>query len=191
MKSWRHYVIVALSLAVIVLVGLLVRMFAFPAYPTVAMGALRPIAELATVEYSTVVEVPNERIPDDIRKMFGAKEQILMLVYGKVKAGFDLNKMADGDLQTEQGTVRLTLPRPEILSLTIDNERTHVVYYEKSWLVGRDVKLESETREMADTLIRQQALDDGILEQAKALGVQYYENHLRSLGFTDVQVVVR
>jgi len=50
MKSWRHYVIVALSLAVIVLVGLLVRMFAFPAYPTVAMGALRPIAELATVE---------------------------------------------------------------------------------------------------------------------------------------------
>jgi len=191
MKSWRHYVIVALSLAVIVLVGLLVRMFAFPAYPTVAMGALRPIAELATVEYSTVVEVPNERIPDDIRKMFGAKEQILMLVYGKVKAGFDLNKMADGDLQTEQGTVRLTLPRPEILGLTIDNERTHVVYYEKSWLVGRDVKLESETREMADTLIRQQALDDGILEQAKALGVQYYENHLRSLGFTDVQVVVR
>jgi hypothetical protein len=191
MKSWRHYVIVALSLAVIVLVGLLVRMFAFPAYPTVAMGALRPIAELATIEYSTVVEVPNERIPDDIRKMFGAKEQILMLVYGKVKAGFDLNKMADGDLQTEQGTVRLTLPRPEILSLTIDNERTHVVYYEKSWLVGRDVKLESETREMADTLIRQQALDDGILEQAKALGVQYYENHLRSLGFTDVQVVVR
>ena len=191
MKSWRHYVIVALSLAVIMLVGLLVRMFAFPAYPTVAMGALRPIAELATIEYSTVVEVPNERIPDDIRKMFGAKEQILMLVYGKVKAGFDLNKMADGDLQTEQGTVRLTLPRPEILSLTIDNERTHVVYYEKSWLVGRDVKLESETREMADTLIRQQALDDGILEQAKALGVQYYENHLRSLGFTDVQVVVR
>jgi len=191
MKSWRHYVIVALSLAVIVLVGLLVRMFAFPAYPTVAMGALRPIAELATVEYSTVVEVPNERIPDDIRKMFGAKEQILMLVYGKVKAGFDLNKMADGDLQAEQGTVRLTLPRPEILSLTIDNERTHVVYYEKSWLVGRDVKLESETREMADTLIREQAVNDGILEQAKALGVQYYENHLRSLGFTDVQVVVR
>jgi len=138
-----------------------------------------------------VVEVPNERIPDDIRKMVGAKGQILMLVYGKVKAGFDLNKMADGDLQTEQGTVRLTLPRPEILSLTIDNERTHVVYYEKSWLVGRDVKLESETREMADTLIREQALNDGILEQAKALGVQYYENHLRSLGFTEVHVTVR
>ena len=191
MKSWRHYVIVALSLAVIVLVGLLVRMFAFPAYPTVAMGALRPIAELATVEYTTVVEVPNERIPDDIRKMFGAKEQILMLVYGNVKAGFDLNKMADSDVQTEQGTVRLTLPQPEILSLTIDNERTHVVYYEKSWLVGRDVKLETETREMADDLIRQQALNDGILEQAKVLGVQYYENHLRSLGFTDVQVTVR
>lgn len=191
MKSWRHYVIVALSLAVIVLVALLVRMFAFPAYPTVAMGALRPIAELATVEYSTVVEVPNERIPEDIRKVFGAKEQILMLVYGKVKAGFDLNKMADGDVATDQGKVRLTLPQPEILSLTIDNERTHVVYYEKSWLVGRDVKLESETREMADGLIRKQALDDGILEQAKALGVQYYENHLRSLGFPDVQLVVR
>lgn len=191
MKSWRHYVIVALSLAVIVLVGLLVRMFAFPAYPTVAMGALRPIAELATVEYSSVVEVPNERIPDDIRKVFGAKEQILMLVYGKVKAGFDLNKMSEGDVQTEEGTARLTLPQPEILSLTIDNERTHVVYYEKSWLVGRDVKLESATREMADNLLRQQALQDGILEQAKAYGVLYFENHLRSLGFTDVQVAVR
>jgi len=191
MKTWRHYVIVFLSLAVVVLLGLLVRMFAFPAYPSVAMGALRPVAELATVEYSTLVEVPNERIPDDIRKVFGAKEHILMLVYGNVKAGFDLNKMADGDVQTDQGTVRLTLPKPEILSLTIDNERTHVVYYQKSWLVGRDVELESETRALADSLIRQQALDDGILEQAKAFGVLFFENHLRSLGFTDVQVLVK
>ena len=77
------------------------------------------------------------------------------------------------------------------LSLTIDNERTHVVYYQKSWLVGRDVQLETETRDMADEAIRQQALRDGILEQAETHGILYFENHLRALGFTDVQISVQ
>jgi len=186
-------------LIIIILSGLFTKACCFPPSPTptpvptpqVWIEGIRSIAELATVKYLTVAEVQNEQVPDDVRKLFGAKEQILMLVYGVVRAGFDLSKLSEGDLWTDGTRVQLVLPTPEILSITIDNERTHVVYYEKSLIVGHDVNLEGETRRMADEAIRQGAIEAGILEQAEAYGKIYFENYLRSLGFTEVRVVVK
>lgn len=159
--------------------------------PTVWIEGIRALAELSTVEYRAVAEVPNTRVPDDVRKFFGAKEEVLMLVYGTVKAGFDLSKLSGEDLFVEGNRVQLALPSPEILSLSVDNERTHVVYYEKSLLIGRDINFEGQTRQIADEALRQGAIEAGILQQAGVFGKLFFENHLRSLGFTDVRVVVK
>lgn len=180
-----------LSLVVVVLSGLLIKEQWFSPPPQLDIAMIRPIAELATVEYTTVIEMSQERVPNDIRRLFGAREYILMLVYGNVKAGFDLNKISEEDIQTNGQQVRLVLPRPEILSLSVDNERTHVVYYDRSWFVGQDIELESETLRMAERALRQQALEDEILQKARVFGVLFMENYLRSLGFTDIEIVVR
>ncbi|MBI1882301.1 MAG: DUF4230 domain-containing protein, partial [Chloroflexi bacterium] len=81
--------------------------------PIVTFLGIRQIAELATVETLAVVEVQNEKIPDDIRNWVGVKEEILMLVYGNVKAGFDLSKLSENDLKADGTQVQLTLPAPE------------------------------------------------------------------------------
>jgi len=161
--------------------------------PTVeiTIQGLVPVAELATVKYLTVAEVRNERIPDDFRQVLGVKEELLMLVYGDVKAGFDLGKLTQDDLQVDGQRARLVLPAPEILSVTLDQERTHVVYYRDSILMDSGVDLVQQAYQVADEAVRREAERAGILDQAAALGRAYFENHLRQLGFTEVEVIVR
>jgi len=158
---------------------------------TITIQGLLPVAELATVKYLTVAEVRNERIPDDFRQVLGIKEELLMLVYADVKAGFDLQKLTQDDLLVDGRRARLVLPAPEILSVTLNQERTHVVYYRDSLLMDSDIDLVQQAYRVADDAVRKEAERAGILDQAAALGRAYFENHLRQLGFADVEVVVR
>lgn len=158
--------------------------------PTVTISSIRAAAELATVEYQAVAEVPNERVPDDFRQYLGVREQILLIAYGEVKAGFDLSKLREGDLWTDGTRVQLHLPAPEILSSSIDFERTHVVYYQKSLLVEHDPALGQETLDIAEDAVRKAAMEADVLENAAKYGQLFFENFLRSLGFTEVQVIV-
>jgi len=158
---------------------------------TLTIQGLSPLAELATVKYLTVAEVRNERIPEDFRKVLGIKEELLMLVYADVKAGFDLQKLREQDLQVDGQQVRLVLPAPEILSITLNQDRTHVVYYRDSLLMDSGIDLVQEAYGVADEAVRKEAERAGILDQAAAFGQAYFENYLRQLGFTDVQVTVR
>jgi hypothetical protein len=158
--------------------------------PVVTITGIRRLAELATVEYQSVAEIQNERVPDDFRQYLGIKEQVLLLAYGEVKAGFDLSRLSEEDLWTDGTRVQLHLPPPEILSTSIDYDRTHAVYHRGTLLMSRDINWEGKIFETAQDSIRQGAIEAGILEDAAQYGQLYFENFLRSLGFTEVQVVV-
>ncbi len=162
-----------------------------PRPPIVSVLSLRPIAELATIAMPAVVDIPNERVPDDIRKHLGVKEKVLMLVYGEVKAGFDLSKLSDEDIWIDGTRVQLYLPEPEILSISIDFENTRIVNYDKSILVGNDPELQMETLEKSKQALEQGVMESGILDMATLFGQMYFENHLRSLGFTEVKVMTK
>ncbi|GAB4544386.1 MAG: hypothetical protein Kow0063_38050 [Anaerolineae bacterium] len=156
----------------------------------VTVGDIRPLAELATIEYQTVAEIQDERVPDDFRQYLGIKEEVLLLAYGNVKAGFDLSGLSEEDLWTDGTRVQLHLPPPEILSTSIDYDRTHVVYHRGTLLMSRDINWEGEIFKTAQDSIRQGAIEAGILEDAARYGQLYFENFLRSLGFTEVRVIV-
>jgi hypothetical protein len=161
-----------------------------PTPPVVTIIGIRRLAELATVQYLAVAEVHNERVPNDLRQRLGVKEQVILLAYGDVKAGFDLEKLTEDDLWTDGTRVQLHLPPPEILSTSIDYERTHVVYYQKTLLISHDINWEGETFQVTKDAIQQAAIEARILENASEYGQIFFENFLYSLGFTDVQVVV-
>ena len=169
-----------------------------PAAPTgtpaptlsVTITHIRGMAELATVEYQAIAEVPNEHVPDDVRKYLGVKEQILLIAYGNVKAGFRLEKLTEGDLWSDGRRVQLHLPAPEILTTSIDHQRSHAVTYQGSLLLSHDVNFEKDTLGIAEGALRQAAIDAKILENASKYGQLFFENFLRSLGFTEVKVIV-
>jgi hypothetical protein len=158
--------------------------------PTVTIASIRAASELATVDYQAVAEVPNERVPDDFRQYLGARERILIIAYGNVKAGFDMSRLEKEDVWTDGTRAQLHLPAPEILSISMDLKRTHVVYYEKSLLIQHDPDMGQETLEIAQESVRQAAMEADILEHAADYGRIYFENFLRSLGFTEVEVIV-
>jgi hypothetical protein len=158
--------------------------------PVVTITDIRAAAELTTVEYQAVAEIQNERVPDDFRQYLGVREQILLLAYGNVNAGFDLSRVTEDDLWTDGARVQLHLPPPEVLSTSIDYEQTHAVYHRGTLFMDRDINWEGEIFQTAQDAIRQKALEAGILEDAAKYGQLYYENFLRSLGFTEVQVIV-
>ena len=146
---------------------------------------IRQQAELATVKYTLSTDITSTHVPDDIRKELGVKEEIVLIAYGEVAAGFDLGKLEEEDLWMDGTRVQLHLPAPELLYVRLDNERTHVVYYNKSWFLDRDLNLEGAARLEAEEEMRQAALESGVLAQASE-----YENWFYSMGFTTVQVVV-
>jgi len=162
-----------------------------PRPPVVTVLSLRPLAELATVEIPAVVDIPNERIPDDIRKHLGVREEVLMLIYADVKAGFDLSKLSEEDIWIDGTRVQLYLPEPEILSTSIDFEKSRIVDYEKSIFLGNDPELQMETLDKGKQALEQGVLESGILDMATLFGQMYFENHLRALGFTEVKVLTK
>lgn len=160
--------------------------------PVVTIQGIKSQAKLSTVEHNTVTEIYNENVPDGwLDGLLGTKERLLMLVYGDVQAGFDLEKLSEDDLWTDGSRVRLVLPAPEILSTSIDFKRTHIVYYENNIVLDdNNPNLQGEALAQAQEAIKQAALEAGILEQANTYGRLYFENFLYSLGFTEVEVVV-
>jgi hypothetical protein len=151
---------------------------------------IQSMAELATVKYSITAEVSDVRIPDDLRQALGIKEEMLLLAYGEVAAGFDLDKLQEEDIWIDGARVQLHLPAPEILYSRLDTERTRVVYYQKSLFVQRDINMEARARQEAEKAIREEALNRDILEQAQKYGELFFSNWLRSMGFREVRVIV-
>lgn len=160
--------------------------------PVVNVQTIKSQAKLSTVEYGTVTEVYNETAPEGlIDEFFGNKEKLLMLVYGDVQAGFDLDKLEEDDIWTDGKRVRLVLPSPEILNTSVDFERTHVVYYENDLIFdNNNPNLQGDALQQAKDAIEKAALSEGVLEQANQYGKLHFENLLYSLGFEDVEVVV-
>jgi hypothetical protein len=158
--------------------------------PVVTITDIRAAAELTTVEYKGVAEIQDERVPDDFRQYLGIKEEILLLAYGDVRAGFDLSRLSEEDLWTDGSRVQLHLPAPQILSTSIDHQRSHVVYHKQSLLMSQDINWQGQIFQTAQDALRQEAIQAGVLEDAAKYGRLYFENFLRSLGFTEVQVIV-
>jgi hypothetical protein len=160
--------------------------------PVVTIQGIKSQAKLATVEYTAVTEIYSENMPEGwLDNLLGRKEQLLMLVYGQVQAGFDLQTLPNDSLWTDGTRVRLVLPAPQILTTSIDFDRTHIVYYENNLLVEKNnPNLQGDALAQAKTALEQAAIEADVLNQAGQYAQTYFENFLYSLGFTEVEVVI-
>ena len=144
--------------------------------PIVSVEQIRQVAELATVKYTLSTDITATNVPDDVRQLLNVKEEIVLIAYGEVAAGFDLGKLSKEDLWMDGTRVQLHLPAPEILYVRLDNERTHAVYYSRSWFIDRDLNLEGETRLEAEKVLHQAALESDLLQRAGEYGQLFFSN---------------
>jgi hypothetical protein len=137
----------------------------------------------------TVIDL--EREPTNIWQQVFGTDELLLVASGEVVAGFDLSEMREQDITVRGDHVTIALPQPEILYSRVDNRETYV--YERNTGLFRepDPRIETEARQLAEEAMVDRAQRGGILGQADANGRLHIEALLRSLGFTDVLLVIR
>ena len=154
--------------------------------PSVVMK-IRRMNRLETVNYSIdkIVEGQRESI---LWPSFLAGDKIILVAHGEVIAGVDLSRLQAGDVSVTGDSVRVRLPKAEVLTTRIDNQATRVYSRTTGLLVGADPNLESEVRGQAERQISQAAIDEGILDKARQNARTSVGALLSALGFQTVDV---
>jgi hypothetical protein len=154
--------------------------------PVVVEG-IQELDQLATVRWTESVPVTRESGGDILDRLFNG-EKVLVIATGEVEAGVNLADIGKDDVSVNGETVTIDLPEPEILSASLDEEKTRVYDRDFSPLnVRPNDDLVEEAREQALEKIKDAARENDILDTAE----QNAENSIRAfvttLGFDEVR----
>ncbi len=116
-----------------------------------------------------------------------AGEKLVFVAHGEVVAGLDLSKITAGDVNLSGGSITLRLPEPEILYSRLDNDKSYVYNRETGVLSKADKDLESQVRATAERRLRDSAVEDGILQEARVNGEKSLRALLTSMGYEDIK----
>jgi len=150
---------------------------------------IRKLSRLETAQFTieTIIEAgtKDERFGGIL---FGDK--LLLIANGQVVAGIDLTTITEGDIVVKDSNLSVTLPAPEIFSVSLDNTKTRVYDRQKGLLSKSDKDLEREARRAAEDKVREAACEGGILQEASTNAKQQLEALFSTLGFTSVTITV-
>ncbi len=154
--------------------------------PVVVEG-IQELDELATVRWRESVIVTRESGGTQIER-FLTGEKVLLVATGDVEAGVDLAQLRENDVRVEGDSVTIRLPEPEILSASLDEERTRVYDRDLGILNLRpDDALAEDARLAAVERIEEAARDEEILEEAEQNAEDSIRAFVTTLGFEEVR----
>lgn len=153
----------------------------------VVITSLRNLADLTTIE--TVQYTLVEKGTDAGWLGWARGDSIRLFAVARIGAGVDLSQISEGNVSvSDTGLVTIAVPKPTIQYVAPDNEATQVLDRNLGLLTKGDPQLESETRQLADGVLLQNALDSGILYDAELNARRVITDFLLSLGYRDVIV---
>jgi hypothetical protein len=154
--------------------------------PVVVEG-IRDLDQLATVRWTESVPVTKESGGDFWDRLFDG-EEVLLIATGNVEAGVDLGEIQKNDVSVNGDTVTIDLPKPEILSASLDEKKTHVYDRDMSPLnFHPDDDLVEEARLRAVEKIEASARENGILDTADQNAQNSIRAFVTTLGFEEVR----
>ena len=154
--------------------------------PVVVEG-VQDLNRLATVRWRESVIVTRESGGTELER-FLAGEKVLLVATGDVEAGVDLASLGRDDVKVNGETVTISLPEPEILSVSLDEQKTGV--YDRDFgplNLRHDDDLVEQARAAAVDRIEQAARDEDILDQAEQNAEDSIRAFVRTLGFEEVR----
>jgi len=154
----------------------------------VVVRQIQQLQRLETVLYTLENVVEGEHNYASVLPKLLTADRILLIGHGEVVAGIDLGKIGSDDVVVQGRSVTLRLPKAEIFSTRIDNQKTRVYSRDTGILVPVDPNLETDVRREAERQLREAALRDGILEAAGRNGRATLTSFLKGLGFQQVEI---
>jgi Protein of unknown function (DUF4230) len=154
--------------------------------PVVVEG-IQELDQLATVRWTESVPVTRETGGDIVDRLFNG-EKVLVIATGEVEAGVDLGEVGKDDVIVNDDTVTIDLPEPEILSASLDEEKTRVYDRDFSPLnIRPDDDLVEVARLQAVEKIRDAARENRILDTAEHNAEDSVRAFVTTLGFEEVR----
>src|SRR3989338_7618667 len=151
---------------------------------------IQSISRLETASFTIEKIIDEGSTGDNVfqRLLFGDK--ILLIAHGQAIAGFDLSQVSVKDIQVDGKNLRILLPKPQLLTVVLDNTQTRVYDRQRGILSTDGKDLETQARIADEKSIKDAACQGNILQQAtdnarKQLNASFY-----SLGFETVEIVI-
>ncbi len=185
-----------ISLGVLILVGFLVWLLVklnissiqINTNRTAVIKQIQSLQRLETASFTIEKIISAGTTGDNVfqRLLFGDK--ILLIAHGQAIAGFDLSQVSDKDIQVEGKNLRVTLPKPQLLTVFLDNTQTRVYDRQRGILSTDEKDLETQARIAAEKSIREAACQGNILQQASDNARKQLTASFYSLGFETVTI---
>ena len=118
-------------------------------------------------------------MPDTLRS------EIVMIVSGVTRAGYDLGKISENDIRISRDTISVNLPAIEIFDVIVNPSDTKMFVEEGKWSHEEVSQMQVNCRNQ----MHQNALDRGILKKADDVGKEKVENLFKALGFKVVTII--
>ena len=145
----------------------------------VAVATGTAAAKMATQSGSELLDLAKK---DDVEIDSTKTGTIIFIVKSKVRAGFDLSKIEEGDLVVNGETISIKLPEIEIFDIIANPSDWEIFYREGNW---EDSEIQ-EIQTMAKVDIKNDAIAYGLLEKAESFGKESLMSLFKSFGFSEV-----
>jgi len=154
--------------------------------PVVVEG-IQELDQLATVRWTESVLITRETGGNILDRLFSG-EKVIVIAIGEVEAGVDLGDIDKDQVSVNGDSVTIDLPEPEILSASLDEERTRVYDRDFSPLnVRPDDDLVERARLRAVEKIEDAARENKILATAERNAEDGIRAFVTTLGFDEVR----
>ena len=152
---------------------------------TTVIKQIQSLNELSTVRYTLEKVV----ILEDV-KWYGGN-RVVLVASGVVKAGVDLGKMSENDVQISDGILTIKLPRAEVLDAYLKDRETQVLDRSTGLFREFDKDLEQEARKQAVGQMLIAAKKNGIIADADERAALQLQLFFGKLGFKEVRLESR
>ena len=109
--------------------------------------------------------------------------RIAIIVHGKVRAGFDLSKLEEGDIKINGDTLSVRLPEAEIFDIIVNPSDVEIFHSSGEWKDDEVSNIISTSK----SKIESDAIKFGLLERATTLGKEKFINLFKTFGFECVK----
>jgi len=161
--------------------------------------SIRRVNKQIMIEHYNTVDIDYSEAPEGWLRVLPIEQNFVLLLKGRVPAGFDLSTLSEADvwISSDGERVQLILPPPEVFvdNVNLDLEGSRLLAQNDScpdFLCQNQLTVfQEELIPEGRKLLVNASLRSGILDEAARDGQLYYENLLHALGFREVRVIIQ
>lgn len=161
--------------------------------------SIKRVNKQVFIEHYNTVDIDYSEAPEGWLSYLPIQQSFVLLLKGRVPAGFDLSYLTAEDvwISTDGKRVQLVLPPPIIFEENVNVDFEHSRVFTQLDTCPEFIcettldAFKSHMLPQGRQVLIDASLRSGILAQAATDGQQYYEQFLRALGFKEVRVIVR